>query len=116
MGVAAMITASIARAINTPKGWQAEYHLAGETEPHKLCDALGRPQIYPTAQDARVAALEALVAAMERADAAYIDPLPDQFWLEVKPKTSLGLIVQAKKRFARVEAGRVIPVERRASA
>jgi hypothetical protein len=97
-----MITESIARAIPTSKGWGAEYHLSGEKHPHRLCDHCGRPITYPSPKDARVAALEALVAAMERADAVYIDPLPDQFWLEVKPKTDRGLIVQAKKRFERV--------------
>lgn len=93
---------SDARAIPTAKGFAAEYWLSGEKEPHRLCDERGRPVIYRSPKDARVAALEALVAAMERADAVYIDPLPDQFWLEVKPKTNRGLIVQAKKRFERV--------------
>jgi hypothetical protein len=40
---------------------------------------------------------------MERADAVFIDPHPDRYWLAVVPKTPLGLVVQARKKFQMVE-------------
>lgn len=99
-----MITHSIVRTLPHPQGWTADYHLAGCRDPVRLCDALGRPIPYPTAESAKIAAHEALLAAMERADAVFIDPHPNQFWLAVHPKTRLGLVVQAKKKFEMVRA------------
>jgi hypothetical protein len=93
-----MITHSIARTLPHLKGWMAEYHLAGDNAPVRLCDAIGKPIPYPTAQQAYVAALEALVAAQERADAVFIDPHPEQFWLAVKPKTTAGHRLKIEKR------------------
>jgi hypothetical protein len=97
-----MITQSIVRTIPAPKGWTAEYVLAGEKEPHKLCDALGRPIVFQAPKDAKIAAQEALIAAMERAEAAFIDPHPDRFWLEGKFKTGFGRKLQAEKRLSMV--------------
>jgi hypothetical protein len=88
-----MITHSVARAIETPKGWQAEYVLAGEKEPHTVTDDHGRPVLYRTEQLAQIAAYAALVAAMERVDAVYIQPARPKTrgqWHVMRPRTKEG--------------------------
>jgi hypothetical protein len=88
-----MITHSIARTVACPKGWHAEYHLSGEREPHRLSDASGKPIVYRSQHLAYTAALEALIAAMERVDAAYIDPRRQTAcrpWQDFNPKSRAG--------------------------
>lgn len=88
-----MKTHSIARAIESPKGYHAEYILAGEKEPHRLTDEHGRPILHRTEQQAQIAAYAALVAAMERVDAAYIAPARPKArrpWHVVRPRSRAG--------------------------
>lgn len=90
-----MKTTSTARAIESPKGWTAEYYLACEQQPHVLCDEQGRPCTYGTVEKAMIAAQSALVAAMERVDAEYIEPSQRRFgrrpWETIRsPKSRAG--------------------------
>lgn len=90
-----MKTTSTARAIECAKGWRAEFHLACDREPHVLCDEQGRPCTYVTAEKAMIAAQSALVAAMERVDAEYIEPslrrLERRPWETIRsPKSRAG--------------------------
>jgi hypothetical protein len=84
---------SIARATESPKGWTAQYWLAGDREPHTVTDEHGRPIPYRTEQLAQIAAYAALVAAMERVDAVYIPPARPKTrrqWHVVRPRTKEG--------------------------
>lgn len=102
-----MITRSIARTIDSPKGWLAEFHLAGESEPHRLTDTCGRPIVYLSEDKALIAAQAALLAAMERVDAVYIPPARTTAcrpWQVYTPRSKAGRKALFQSIFREVEA------------